>query len=100
MNEGAAKVKDGNFRTQELTLSAYLVHCGFNYVELEQKLDKAVWVFQRTPALTDAVRSFHERTATVEPRAYHADIASVRKALYQWLQERGLMEQRRVPNGS
>lgn len=67
---------------------AYLKYLGFEAQEVEYEEGNCRWTFFATPSLLSAVDDFVCGTGMVEPRAYNAQFASVKRELH------GVMGQR------
>lgn len=73
------------FRTTDMTLAAVLASCGYNYRCERLNSKSGAWVFDE-PAngedFDDTVANYRDGAVRVEPKAFAAEIAIVRRHMY------------------
>lgn len=73
------------WRTDSLSMAAFLYSCGVEHVKFERRGAKAFWCFERTPRLKECVQEYVMRDARVEPVKFNECLQRARTALFDFL---------------
>lgn len=78
-----AEAQDEYWETRDLTTAAYLRCLGIEFVETREEDGDCVWVFMKSPEVTEAMAAFAMDEARVDPDLMVKTYMGLRKVMFQ-----------------